>query len=218
MVAALVVAFCASVANAGYVNDEFVAEDSYSFFMYGTDKKSGGSNLGDFNETIQNVLLEGFKITVFDQSGGSVGFMFEVLNDFLSTGKDGIKIQPGSWKLTGDGVNDYFSSLVLSTGNQEWDPITKTLVLKTDKTWEMFAENIIEKGLLGIEAHLQSINLSEWGGKDGASINVAKFEWRMEEKEGETGGEGATTPEPATMLLFGLGVAVLPLTRRFRNK
>ncbi|MDR3108335.1 MAG: PEP-CTERM sorting domain-containing protein [Planctomycetaceae bacterium] len=64
--------------------------------------------------------------------------------------------------------------------------------------WDYFASLVAKDGIK-IEAHVQSINVLE--GKD--SINGALFTY-----------DGGSTPEPASLLIFGIGAASLGLLRR----
>ena len=116
-----------------------------------------------------------------------------------------------------DGLADIFNGKVtdLYWDNEGWTPTTAELTFADGITWDMFAESIA--GFLEISAHIQSI-FTDW--KDGESINEAVFKY--DDGTGSflslPGEDDASTPEPATLVLMGLGLAGVGAAARRRMK
>jgi hypothetical protein len=135
------------------------------------------------------------------------------------TGDGGIKFKDFSISLTG--LNDIFTTTQYDWSNNGWTGAdnqgTSTgLTFKNGMDWETFLTIVDD---MVINAHILSINAN---GNGGYSLNDAKFTYYGTDEPGqipptEPGepGDSAATPEPATLLLFGLGMVGLGIRRRF---
>jgi len=105
----------------------------------------------------------------------------------LDAGKDTVKFK----SFSAPWLNELFtaSSLNGAWSNKGWTPTYVDLIFKTDVNWDDFAY-LAETSVL--EMHIQSIGVSNF------SINQAVFTHLP-------GGNTAATPEPAALLIFGVG-------------
>ena len=214
MVATVLVAFCASVANAGIVQGEY---DSYDFYLTG----SRQTDIGNISTDTLEALQKSFKINVsYNELANGVDFTF-IVTDLSMFDKDFAKFTDNGNVKTGVNPGEYFSGeLKFANNDKIYDSATSTLKFNEGYDWLMF-ENAILAGEVSIYGHLQSLK-NGISGLKGNSINGAEFTYAG----GISGIEEipvdpeipTETPEPATMLLFGLGAVALPLTQRFRNK
>ena len=154
----------------------------------------------------------GFEILVSKGENNTVDFTFDFVDGYESFGggKNGqAKILNGSWKIWGNELGDYLLTSSFQTGNQEWTPIFKNAGLVDGITWDAFAAYITDSGSnFYMQAHIQAVT-----GGDVNSINAGNFTWVLEPP-----GPPAATPEPASMLIFGIGLAGIGGLRCTRPK
>lgn len=162
-------------------------------------------------------------MNISDEFQNAVKFVFDMDTDYSKNGLNGSKIK--DWLLVGateffgsnEATKDKPSELVYNLGDfdpakiePKSDPISSistTLKFDNGKTWEDFAKFITSEAG---EAFFMTVHIQELG-ENGDSFNSAKFTL-----DSKWGGR-STTPEPATMLILGLGLAGLPVVRRFRK-
>lgn len=189
--------------------------DSMTFWL--ETSKDPGMSQWWANETTGAYYFELVITSLADGLGATFNFSLTDLGveAGLGDGKDGVKfkdftIREGSG--TGDGKvwNTYFS------GNGFWDnggwlPTSATFQFADGMDWDTFyADFTAEDSLLYVSAHMQALNVTSGGD----SINEGKYTLRGTPDTGKKD----VTPEPATLLMLGLGAGALPLARRFRRK
>lgn len=203
-----VVCVFALTAQAEVMRSGRATSESYTFLMTGV---TGGKI--DLNEKEIQTLQNAFSIVLTNNSGagnyGGVDFTLNVLDPdifnkglakFTPNGVVGMYVEPDDFFLPG-------ARLDFGGGARVDSPVTSTLLFANDGyTWESFAE-FLETDSFKIVGHLQSLNQP--------SIQGATLIWEGNINRGG-GGDSATTPEPASLLIFGSGLAGLGLVFRRR--
>ena len=207
----------------GFTTNAKADYQSYSFVITGsvqTDwSKVNSTNAADWCQIVVS----------YNEGLNAADFAFNVNAEYAKTAFVG-----GGLKLTANGnvglyldikdtVANVFSSNFSGSafgGNSiitPNSPITASLTFKTGYSWEDF-EALIVNGDISIIGHIQSLNSNVAGVQ---SINGAKFtlDTRSSENTGSTSVEETptnATPEPATLLILGLGFAGAGFVARSR--
>ncbi len=184
--------------------------DEYTFLMTGVtgDKISLTDNqIG----TLQNAFSIVLTYNASAGAYGGVDFTLNVLDASIFSGGLAKYTPTGAIGLYVD-PDDFFnakSQLNFGGGATKTSPVTSTLLFANNtNTWETFA-GFLENDNFKIVGHLQSLNQP--------SIQGATLIWEGKIEKGDYETKGVT-PEPATVLVLGLGLAGLPIVRRFRKK
>ena len=193
------------------------ASDTLTFVLTGwkDDAKvqSINNSFGDLE------LQDAFQFTFTKGAGNYTTLTFDYsslvydkqLETLVGGSKDSLKFK--DFDLVGftiDG-NNIFSTSNLSWDNGWWSPTSTTINFANGYSWDEFVNLVSDEGFKGyIAAHLQSI------GSGGQSINGGKFTLFFETPSDP--GTSAAAPEPATLVLLGLGLAGVGLAARRRNE
>ena len=175
-------------------------------FVFNLSGWKDNNAVGKIEDMIGMSVKDAFQFT-FSQNGNGAKLTFDLspyvyqnhLEDIVGGGDKGLKFKDFFFK---DDLDSIFSFKNLSWSNGGWTSTSNTstsvlLDFANGYTWEDFEKLVNSEDFNGyIEAHLQSI------GKGGQSINEGKFTVTREPDQGASGG---TTPEPATLLIIGLG-------------
>ncbi|MDR3109035.1 MAG: PEP-CTERM sorting domain-containing protein [Planctomycetaceae bacterium] len=196
---------CFSVCLSGVGQAEFITSEIPEFTF----------NLTGAKNTDHKDQWDGFQFTFSALTDSETGRIVGTQLTFSLTqagidagyagGKDPVKFKDFELKI--NGVDDLFKgSTSYKWDNGGWasnDTGTSINLMFADGiSWDDFAA-LIANGDIEILAHLQSI------GANNNSINDALFTYTKPEEN-----DGGSTPEPASLLIFGIGAVGLGLLRK----
>lgn len=217
----------AANANADWVADNEMPVGGYKleFSTYWQNPLKGDEFKDEFKNKWQNVIDAVFLTAepyIFEGECLGVKLTLHLANLNISEGQNGVKFDETTGKGSFIHPEGFFSSesYLPWTASQGNDKITSNresyLYFNGDNDWGDFKE-ILFNGSFEVAAHLQSLNSSVAGV---GSINLATFSWDGNKETYNPSVEEnlAGTPEPATMLILGLGALGAGVCgRRFRK-
>jgi len=215
LVTVLLFGFSANVKAEWVFPEDWEPESSYTFWGSAV-KNQNGNNSAPGNLTDE--MLKSFRFVVESLGGQLVQFSFYVDDPQLLAGKDGIKFKDFAFDPSS------LSSLFTST-NFNWDPtwvnwnsatgeaipMKGQLTLVADKSWSDLAQ-LIEEDAFSFKLHVQSIN-----GDGFTSLNLLHFD-KTPRFRGFENDDPSSTPEPATLLILGLGVVGAGIAARRQQR
>lgn len=199
---ALMIAFLtASNAKADWVGGDFYAADFYRFVCTFSSDKSVPYQ--QYFEMKISATETGVGIDFYANVGGaSLGYDDNKFKDWLIVDPNHFfDAKYGSLTISGETYNNAIN--LAGTGKL---PTTYYLDFGGNYSWNDFAMAIESGSFIMLGGHVQELP---------QTLNKGLFTW---DGVGGKNPTSAATPEPATMLLFGAGLMVLPLARRFRKK
>ena len=189
----------ASNVRADWVNGEFYPAEMYRFLCTSSSDKS--QPYQKFFEMTITGTDTGVAINFYaNDAGAALNYDDNKFKDwFIVDHAQYFDAKYGTVNVSGMSYNSAIN--LAGTGVL---PATYYLDFASQYSWTDFAMGIESGNFLLLSGHVQEIP---------QTLNKALFTW-----DGVGGQPVSVTPEPATILMFGAGLAALPFARRLRRK